>query len=293
MVILVIGITYAHGEDGVDSRQTYEKNTEKHRWGKGEWLQKTESRSSVSNQFHTNEENNYSSREQEDGVKNNFSDSRANGSRDDYSESFDKESETQTGAPAKGRLTEADSPGEIGTSSDTINDEINENEKESNRVGNIEETEIDKLQKRKKSFRLFMAGFGPAGLANVDSKDLLYSFFGGYLWEVNPNAAIKIKAELSSDFDEALLVAANLGGNLYLLRRNISPYVGAVLGLGFLGKEGSHDGVGFTFGGSVGVQLFRTSTTQMNVEFALQSHLGNYNDDGVPVLYTGRVGVLF
>lgn len=160
-------------------------------------------------------------------------------------------------------------------------------------IGDIERADVNELQRRRQALRLGAAGFGPATFSGVDA-EAAYNFYGGYLWEVNPHAAIKGIVDATTDFDRAILASANIGGNLYLFNADVSPYLGADLGLAYLasGDADVDDTFGFATGASLGAQLFRTSSTQMNLELGARFHLQELDDD-IPLMYTARVGVLF
>ncbi len=165
--------------------------------------------------------------------------------------------------------------------------------REQDNIGNIEPGEVNDLQRRRQALRLGAAGFGPATFGGVDA-EAAYNFYGGYLWEVNPHAAIKGIIDATTDFDQAVLASANLGGNLYIFNADVSPYIGGELGLAYLasGDPDLDDNFGFSTGASIGAQLFRTANTQMNLELGTRFHLQELDDD-VPLMYTARVGVLF
>ena len=162
---------------------------------------------------------------------------------------------------------------------------------QNDRIGEIEAGEEDKLQRRRKAKIFNAAGFGPAGLANMSSESVSYNLYYGVLWEVNPQAAIKAIGEASSDFADATLFTANLGANYYLLNNDISPYLGGDLGFGFgIGED--DNAFGFDVGTVIGVQLFRLTDTQMNIELHTQVLLSEVGDN-FPVKYGARLGVLF
>jgi hypothetical protein len=74
---------------------------------------------------------------------------------------------------------------------------------------------------------------------------------------------------------------------------DISPYVGAGLGMGYGAVPGDQS-FGFNLGASVGALLFRTSNAQMNLEGSAQTLLSELGDDeNIPTVYAARLGVLF
>ena len=160
-------------------------------------------------------------------------------------------------------------------------------------VGAIPKSQTKVLQNRRESKRFSTAGFGPAGFGNIDEKTPAYDIYAGRFWEVNKHAAIKALGEVASDFDNATLANVTLGANLYALPTDISPYVGAGMGMGF-GTVPGDQSFGFNLGASVGALLFRTSNAQMNIEGSAQTMLSELGDDGdMPTVYAARLGVLF
>ncbi len=155
----------------------------------------------------------------------------------------------------------------------------------------LEVEDQDALKDRRESKRFGMGGFGPATLNRIDSNPLSYDFYGGYIWEVSPMAAVKGLADVTTDFSKAALMSANLGANFYPVAADVSPFIGADLGLGVIASEGDAD-FGFVAGASIGAQLFRLSTTQMNLEALTKFHFDG-DGESTPYKVGGRIGVLF
>ncbi|MDB5105474.1 MAG: hypothetical protein JWP91_3163 [Fibrobacteres bacterium] len=160
-------------------------------------------------------------------------------------------------------------------------------------VGAIPPSQVKVLQNRRESKQFTGAGFGPAGFGNIDEKMPAYDVYAGHFWEVNKHAAIKALGEVASDFDRATLANLQLGANLYAMPTDISPYVGAGLGLGYGTVPGDRS-FGFNVGASIGALLFRTSNAQMNLEGSAQTMLSELGEDkSMPTVYAARLGVLF
>jgi hypothetical protein len=77
--------------------------------------------------------------------------------------------------------------------------------------------------------------------------------------------ALKGMVETVSDFDNAAIFCANMGVGFYPIVAEVSPVVGAELGVGVV-REMDAAKTCFDSGLSLGVQLFRTAATQMNLE---------------------------
>lgn len=151
---------------------------------------------------------------------------------------------------------------------------------------------FNRRQRRTRSLRYGMAGFGPATFRNVEADAAAYNFFGGYLWEVNPYAAMKGILDATTDFNEAILASLNIGANFYPVNADISPLLGASLGLAYIGGSEIDDNFGFDGGFTLGAQLFRTSDIQMLLEVGSIFHFREV-DESIPFIYTARIGVLF
>jgi hypothetical protein len=162
-------------------------------------------------------------------------------------------------------------------------------EEDPDKIGDIED--VNEIQRRKQSKRFGVGGFGPAAIREVETEELAYDFYGGYVWEVNPFAAIKGIADVTTDFDRATLVSGNIGANFYPFNADVSPYIGGDLGLGYLASE-DQDELGFTAGASLGALLFRTTSTQLNLEAKTRFQFNDI-DGSYPFAYTARVGVQF
>ncbi len=157
-------------------------------------------------------------------------------------------------------------------------------------VGAIPPDQINVLQRRREAKRFGTFGFGPANFNNVETKDQAYDAYVGTIWEVNRNAAVKALGEVASDFHRSTIADLNLGANLYALPTDISPYIGADLGLSFGSVPGDR-AFGMNAGASIGVLLFRTSSVQMNLEGNAQMMFFDLNHDR-PYIYSARLGVL-
>ena len=132
-------------------------------------------------------------------------------------------------------------------------------------VGDITVPESKSLERRVQTQNFTILGFGPGYLQGLGNDGFSYHLQGGWWREAHPNAAIRIL----SDFDfrpnfKNWKAAAGLGLVLLPSRQSISPFLGADFGWGF--ADGRKMANGFDLGGSVGMQLFRTASTQMSVE---------------------------
>lgn len=159
-------------------------------------------------------------------------------------------------------------------------------------VGDIEPSDVNKLERRTKAKQFSMVGFGPAGFRGVqDEGRLSYDFYVGRVWEAASRAAIKSTLEVTSDFEDNHMADLTLGANFYAVPTDFSPYIGGALGFGAM-RGNSNSALGFTARGSIGALLFRTSNTQLNVEAGAKMLFSDLGDE-FPAVYMGTLGLLF
>jgi len=163
------------------------------------------------------------------------------------------------------------------------------------RVGEVKEREENELRRRINSKNFTYFGFGPAGLANLGVSQIAYDFSLGYLWEVTPNAAIKVAGDFVTSADmKTYFLMGELGLHYYLMDTDASPYIGAFLGFGGSASATSSATTIGGLGGSLGLGylFFRTSSTQFDVFLGYSEIFGN-NTIGTPGYYSVKIGVLF
>ena len=95
----------------------------------------------------------------------------------------------------------------------------------------------------------------------------------------------------------AFFVNGGLGANFFLSMTDISPYLAADFGAGAAKIDGGTVLVGQTVGGFVvgiggGIQVFRTSATNLDLGFRAGFMLKS-NDLGAPQVLTFRLGLYF
>lgn len=138
-----------------------------------------------------------------------------------------------------------------------------------------------------KDFKFF--AFGPGTIINQDAHGVAYHLAGGYFHEAMSSAGIRVMG--SGDFtSDALNAEAALGAMGFLGQGEFAPYAGADLGWGVAYGDGWSNG--FVLGGSLGVQMFRSSKVQMNLE-GRSTVMFAENDGGFPVTLAGALGISF
>lgn len=138
-----------------------------------------------------------------------------------------------------------------------------------------------------RDFKFF--AFGPSALLNQDCDGLAYHLAGGYFHEALPKAGIRVQG--TADFNSTALNAGGALGALgFFSQGEFAPYAGGDLGWGVAYGNGWSNG--FILGGSAGVQMFRSSKVQLNVEARSTVMLAT-NDGGYPVSLSGALGISF
>ena len=163
------------------------------------------------------------------------------------------------------------------------------------RVGDVQPQEEYTIKRRVLSLNTTYFGFGIGGFTNEDVTKTAYDFALGYNWEVTSHAAIRVLAEgaFAGNF-KTTMDLGTLGLNYFFTHQDTSPYVGG--GLGY-GASASSESKATTVGGfagavSVGVMLFRTSSTHFDFNLSYSTIFAN-NTIGSPGLFAFRIGVLY
>lgn len=134
-----------------------------------------------------------------------------------------------------------------------------------NRVGNIDPAEKEKFRTRfeAKDSRYF--SFGPGFGANLNNKDVLYSFTFGYEWEVGAQGSLL--ADLTGVFGDGTLIATSgIGGKYFFSDEDTSLFAKGIFGMGLASPKGISDNTsGFAVKAGLGMTFFRTSTKHLEV----------------------------
>lgn len=170
-----------------------------------------------------------------------------------------------------------------------------ENASENPRVGEITQEESHEGTQRRPTRNATYLGFGPGSLSNLSSSGLGYSLGLAYSWDLN-QARIKLLSEADL-VGGALMVSGGLGGAYFLTTTDIAPYISADFGLG---ASKSDSGIlggqvlgGFILGIGTGVELFRTSSVNLDLGFRVGFMMNSNNGNGMPAASTLRLGLYF
>lgn len=140
-------------------------------------------------------------------------------------------------------------------------------------------------------------GLGPATLAHLNSSGVAYYFVVGHGWDVGP-ALIRVRGELALDDNRALFTDFNLGLQYYFTPGDFAPFAEADFGLGIAhvvtgGQIDGDTSAGFTLGGSLGAQIFRTYSVSMELGIRLALLLKNSTSLGKPFLGAAFIAIAF
>ena len=140
----------------------------------------------------------------------------------------------------------------------------------------------------------FFAGFGTGALDNLGANDLSYQMIAGKIWNAGALFGIKALAEVTTDFDNAILASALIGSNFYPVRRsNFAPYIGAAGGIGYANGRGPTDALGFDLNSTIGFRFsskLQWRKLEGNANFLFREFTA---DGGIPMTFTGRLALLF
>ncbi|HEX2956380.1 MAG TPA: hypothetical protein VHO70_06105 [Chitinispirillaceae bacterium] len=140
----------------------------------------------------------------------------------------------------------------------------------------------------------FFVGAGPGVLDNLKAENWSVQFFGGKQWALNKFFAPKAVLEATTDFSESVITSALVGANVYPIAKAISPYVGLGTGVGYAKSADDRDVFGFDMAGSFGLLMFRGAALELNLETNANFIFRDIgSDDGMPMSFSARVGVLF
>ncbi len=141
----------------------------------------------------------------------------------------------------------------------------------------------------------FFAGFGTGTLDNLGANDLSYQMIAGKIWNAGALFGIKALAEVTTDFDNAILASALIGSNFYPVRQSeFAPYIGAAGGIGYANGRGTSDALGFDLSSTIGFLIFRSAPINVKLEGNANFLFREFSDEnGIPMTFTGRLALLF
>jgi hypothetical protein len=165
--------------------------------------------------------------------------------------------------------------------------------KKVNEVGSITESEVDDLTTRRQAKRFWIFGIGPGVGANLGSNELLYGISLGHDWEVWEYGDIRLKGDFSiSDNGTPYFTSITLGPGIFFLKGPLSPVIGVNFGVGFADGDSTDFQFGFAGGGYLGLRMFRTSDTQLELS-AGYDIIFKKNDRGIPGVFVTRLSLFF
>ena len=134
------------------------------------------------------------------------------------------------------------------------------------KVGQINEGETTKIEKRIKSLRLTSLGLGPYGSAQVDGHPMNYGFSYYKHFEAGVHGEILVGTTMAFSGHSSFGIFG-VGGNYFFSDEELSPLVGGEFGYGFAryDKTASESKSEAGFAGRIegGLRIFRTSDAQL------------------------------
>lgn len=164
-------------------------------------------------------------------------------------------------------------------------------------VGSVDQEEVDQIRRRRRSLSLVGISFGPCGSSRLKSSSMQYGLDMTNHREVHENGELRIRGGGSvADDGSVRRGSLGLGGAFFPFRGDLTPFVGAELGVGSVWgryvETGPKSVSGFTLAAMGGLRLFRTSDTQMELAGRYEVVL-KANDYGRPGTWGASLAVLF
>ncbi len=140
------------------------------------------------------------------------------------------------------------------------------------RVGDIQDEDMDRIERRVRSRQFTSFGFGPFGLSTSAEGGVMYGLSVGRNWEASETGEIRFDVQAAAN-SASQYFGLNLGYGFMPFTGDISPLLGLQLGGGYAGYkvgDDSKNAAGFGGAALAGVRFFRTSDTQLEL-------LGSYS----------------
>ncbi len=140
-------------------------------------------------------------------------------------------------------------------------------------------------------------GVGLGTIQNLAAEDPAYQAFLGKYWSLGEYFALNTAVEGVTDFEDSHFLDAILGLNYYPFSagfNSISPYIGAGGGFGAATvTNGDEWNYGFNLSGTAGLLLFRGNAVEIMLEGNLDWLFNEVVGEDNPMVWTGRIGLLF
>lgn len=166
---------------------------------------------------------------------------------------------------------------------------------DSARVGEMTDQEAKEGNQRRPARDRKFVSLGAATLNQMNAPSVGYSLGLGYSWDLN-TVALKLFLD-GAAANSAFLINTGVGINYYFMNTHYAPYVSGDFGLGWAKADGGSlisgdSAFGFMFGFGGGIELFRTSTVNLDIGLRV-GLLMKDNGMGLPTSYSLRVGLYF
>lgn len=133
------------------------------------------------------------------------------------------------------------------------------------------QAETGELQPKMDTRSHWRLGFGPFFGRQLDTDNVMYHLSGGYIWEVHPQAEVKIIGEgaFASSDDSARFLNVGAGASYFFPSgtNTSAPFITGDMGVGAAETDDGSDASGFSFGLGVGYQFFRNTERSLDVLF--------------------------
>lgn len=162
------------------------------------------------------------------------------------------------------------------------------------KVGRINSSQLNELTRRRSSLNLWGYGIGPYYGRNLGSDAMMYSLAATNHREVSEYGEVRIRMGASVAEDgECHASSFSIGGAYMPLLGDLTPLLGAELGLAYAAGKKANTSAGFAGAVLIGARFFRTSNTHLELAGRYETFF-NRNKEGVktPVIFGFQLSVL-
>lgn len=160
-------------------------------------------------------------------------------------------------------------------------------------VGRIASSQITELKRRRSSLNLWGYGLGPYYAYQLGSNVMMYSFAATNHREVSEYAEVRIRvgANVAED-GEFHTSSVSLGGAYMPFAGDVTPMLGAELGLAYAAGKKIETTSGFAGAMLLGIRFFRTSNTHLELAGRYENFFSKNEKDKTPATFGIQLSVL-
>ena len=160
-------------------------------------------------------------------------------------------------------------------------------------VGRITSSQITDLKRRRSSLNLWGYGLGPYYAHHLGSNVMMYSVAATNHREVSEFGEVRIRvgANVAED-GEFHTASLSLGGAYMPFAGDVTPLLGAELGLAYAAGKKIETNSGFAGALLFGLRFFRTSNTHLELSGRYESFFNRNEGEKIPATFGMQLSVL-